>query len=184
MLPASAVAYNPDFDELRSLKNQFNRFPKDCLEIATTSRFVRNLPLAVWSAGLMAFCEISRQPAAQPRLVASFVTLISCRWPETTCQEALDVSSLALLLLSPRPRLYPLDRTTPLHPRPCLCLSYSFTFVMQPANLFSYIFSVELIDSGKKTTLSRACRYLMSKFHFMYFNLHVGDYDEDFRSTW
>lgn len=46
------VVENPVFDEARMLGNQEGLLPRDTLEIVTTSRIVRNLPLAVWSGSL------------------------------------------------------------------------------------------------------------------------------------
>jgi len=50
----SDIVEDPNFDELKRLKNQDNLLPKDTLEIVTTSRMVRNLPLFAWSASLFA----------------------------------------------------------------------------------------------------------------------------------
>jgi len=50
----SDLVEDPNFDELKRLKNQDKLLPKDTLEIVTTSRMVRNLPLCAWSASLFA----------------------------------------------------------------------------------------------------------------------------------
>eukprot|EP00797_Seminavis_robusta_P034606 Sro834_g208680.2 (333) ;mRNA; r:17394-18392 len=70
-----------------------------------------------------------------------------------------------------------LDKFGPLDamaPGPLLSMQILFTFLMPFINLFSFIFG-PVINVGKKTELPRGYQFTMSKFCFMYTNLHSMD---------
>jgi len=64
-----------------------------------------------------------------------------------------------------------------LAPMPFLAIEVLFTFLMPFMNAFSYCFGW-IIDIGKKGTLPRGYRWRMSKFHFMYSNIGVLDFED------